>query len=163
MCVHAQMEEAGIYQSVEIQYWRTWALELKLKTYMMRRRDWTTRRKKENIKDAKRIRKERTNIMRIEKDKKIIVNYTALCKHEHPVASSHPANRRNPFLRQQLTWRELNFTVIDSAGRFARTLTRHWSWYVTHSRCKIQFGGWSNYRPSERQSILSVRSFQGFR
>jgi hypothetical protein len=51
---------------------------------MMRRRDWTTRRKKENIKDAKRIRKERTNIMRIEKDKKIIVNYTALCKHEKP-------------------------------------------------------------------------------
>lgn len=60
--------------------------------------------------------------MRNGKDKKFIVNYTA-CKHEHPVESSHPANPRNPFLRQQLTWRELHFTVIDSAGRFARTLT----------------------------------------
>ena len=45
------------------------------------------------------MRKWRVKFMRNGKDKKIIVNYTALRQHEHPVASSNPENRRNPFLR----------------------------------------------------------------
>jgi hypothetical protein len=61
--------------------------------------------------------------MRNGKEEKIIVHYTTLCQHEHPVAYSHPSNRRNPFLRRQLTRRELQFTVIDSAGGIARFLT----------------------------------------
>jgi len=47
----------------------------------------------------KKMRKGRVKIMRNWKDKTIIVNYTALYQHEHPVASSNPENRRNPFLR----------------------------------------------------------------
>ena len=149
------MEEAGITRT---EGHRAYGWYLK-RTWW--KRDRSTRRRKENIKDAKRMRKGRAKIMRNGKDKKIIVNCTALCQNEHPVASSHPANPWNPFLRQQLTWRELHFTVIDSAGRFARTLTRRWSWYVTHSRCKIQFSELSKYRPSKDNRFYQFVVFRG--